>query len=63
MKSKDIGSCLKFVRVAPLTLRLRLRYAQGERGRVCIRTDSVHEPRKFLLDRKEESYAETYSPY
>jgi hypothetical protein len=34
---------------APLTLRLRLRYAQGERSRVCIRTDSVHEPKSFAI--------------
>jgi hypothetical protein len=26
-----------------------LRYAQGERGRVCLRTDSVHEPGEFLI--------------
>jgi len=44
-----IGSCLKFVRVAPLTLRLRLRYAQDEWGRVCIGTDSVHEPKNSGL--------------
>ena len=49
LQRRLLGSCLKFVHVAPLTLRLRLRYAQGERGRVCIRTDSVHEPDRFTL--------------
>jgi hypothetical protein len=39
-----LGSCLKFVHIVPLPLRLRLRYAQGERGHLCIRTDAVHEP-------------------
>ena len=39
-----LGSCLIFVRSAPLTLRLRCRYAQGERGVVRVCTSSVHEP-------------------
>jgi len=49
LQRRLLGSCLKFVHVAPLTLRLRLRYAQGKRGRVCICTDSVHEPDSFTL--------------
>jgi hypothetical protein len=46
---RRIGSCLKFVRGAPLTLRLHLRYTQDEWGRVCIGTDSVHEPKNSGL--------------
>ena len=31
------------------TLRLRSRYAQGERGLIRLRTDSVHEPYVLLF--------------
>src|SRR2546430_7578854 len=45
----------KICALSPCTLRLRSRYAQGERGMVRVCTNSIHEPKCFIpLEREQE---------